>query len=115
MSDQMPAGERRRYDDVYEAVRFVVASEQGRAFLRHMLTECGVFAPSFDGETSAEQLLVNEGRRQIGLQLISWMNVVDPAMFMSAERERIEREKVYTALNSVDEEPELSLEGNSDE
>lgn len=51
-------------------IRFVLSDKRGRAFVRGMLSRCGVFRCSFD-RSSGEATAFREGERNIGLALLA--------------------------------------------
>lgn len=67
---------RRKEERLNEAYRAVLASENGRLVLRDILEKAGVLAPSCfplqnGGFTSGSQTFWSEGRRSVGLELIT--------------------------------------------
>lgn len=49
-------------------LRFVLGTPQGRRVLHRVLSQCGVYRPSFTGNRFGD---FNEGQRNIGLYLLS--------------------------------------------
>lgn len=65
---------------------------RGRRIVWRLLTEAKIYSTSFTGD--AEGTIFNEGRRDMGLQLLSKINEVNPEAYtkMMKEREDYERE-----------------------
>ena len=55
-----------------EEFRVLLQSRAGRAVIWRILEEAGIYRQSFTGD--AEHTFFNEGRRKVGLEIISWFN-----------------------------------------
>ncbi len=66
-------------NDIHSAVDELMGKEHGRVFLRHVLGMCGVFAKTSTSELNTVMYL--EGRRSVGIDIISILNTVDADNF----------------------------------
>lgn len=71
-----------------EDVKSILSTEHGRRFFFRYLTICGVFKSSFTGSSETYFL---EGRRDIGLRLLSDINESNPRAYaaLMEENERV--------------------------
>jgi hypothetical protein len=67
----------------------VLASYEGRAVIWRLISECGVFSSSFTGDVST---YFYEGKRSIGLDIISMIEAVDPHSMAKIRDEAVQRE-----------------------
>ena len=75
-------------------LRGTLKSHQGKEILYELLDRCGVFRISFGSEFTAAQVAYLEGRRSIGLQLLSELLEAAPEAYMQmmlAIKERSDR------------------------
>ncbi len=76
------------------AIRDVMQSEGGRAFVWWVLEQAGIFKVSADisGTPNAElRTYFNEGRRNLGNELVVRLNQVDQELYQEMEREHRNR------------------------
>lgn len=66
-------------------LKFILGTDQGRAFLWKLLGDCGVFKSSFTG--SSETFFL-EGRRDIGLKLLASITRVDPDSYLKMIKQK---------------------------
>ena len=71
--------ERRKND-----LRKILSIPEGRRFYWELLTKAGVFRTSFTGTSTT---YFNEGKREIGLQLLAELMEVKPEAFTQMQRE----------------------------
>lgn len=64
----------------------VLAMPEGRRLLWRLLSEAGVFRTTFTGNS---QTFLNEGRRQIGLLILSEIMQAKPEAFTQMQREYV--------------------------
>ena len=60
------------------AILKLATSDEGQRFIYHLLDLCGVHTVTFTGNSQTFYL---EGRRSIGLEIISLMEAVDPRLY----------------------------------
>lgn len=73
-----------------EALRSILSTFDGRAFLWRLLEECGIYTSSFTGNSTT---FFNEGKRHIGLWTLNEIMEVDPNAYMKMKVEAVERDK----------------------
>lgn len=67
--------EQRAERDLLKALELAMAVPASRVLVRWILEQCGLFEPSFTGNS---ETFYKEGRRSIGLEIIAALNKVDP-------------------------------------
>lgn len=87
--DETAVGERRvtaqqRERDIAAGLGEAMASKQGRAFLHWLLAECGVYKTSFTGNSTT---FFNEGKRDIGLQVLARVTTAHPDAYLTMLKE----------------------------
>ena len=87
--DPAAVGERRvsaqqKERDIAAGLGEVVSTKQGRAFLRWLLGECGVYRTSFTGNSTT---FFNEGKRDIGLQVLARVTGAHPDAYLAMLKE----------------------------
>lgn len=70
-------------------MRYVLAEYRGREFIWDLLSHCGVFRSSFTGNS---ETFFNEGKREIGLKLMSDIIKADVDAYPLMMKENKERE-----------------------
>ncbi len=74
---QQEAEERKEYDKLLDNLRSVMKTEQGRHLVWYFMSLCGIY----DGGASGEEILRQQGRRDIGLAVIGLMHDAEPTMY----------------------------------
>jgi hypothetical protein len=82
MSEDREEGLARRAD---AALAEVMATADGRLWMWRRLAACGVFRSSWDPD--AARMSFNEGRRDVGLQLLADINRICPDQFGPMQKE----------------------------
>lgn len=62
-----------------EDLKWIFSSRAGRRFYWDLMVHCGIFKTSMTGTS---QTFFNEGRRNVGLKLISELNLADPEAYL---------------------------------
>lgn len=62
----------------------LLSTKQGRSWYWHLLGQCGVFVTSFTGNSAT---FFNEGKRQIGLQLVAELTRHFPDHYVTMMKE----------------------------
>lgn len=75
-------------DQELDDLRVILSTHGGRAFIWRLLGKCGVYKISFTGNSTT---FFNEGKRQIGLQLLDEVFEADPNVFTKMQNEAVER------------------------
>lgn len=96
--------ERRELSKNEDAFKYVMGDVRGRNFVWNVLTYAGIFLDSFTGNSHTDY---NEGRRSLGLKLITVLEEVCPKEFItmwhehlvSQEKDRKEDEAIRTNGN----------------
>ncbi len=70
----------------------VLKVPEGRRLIYHILELCGPYRASFCGSDSALAAF-KEGQRDIGLELLSLINLADPAIYLQMQREHLSDQK----------------------
>jgi len=78
---------RRESDDV----KYVLGSQQGRRLLWKYLCEAGVYKTTFTGNSTT---YFNEGRRSLGLQILTDIDEECPELYLLMKQEAKENENV---------------------
>lgn len=61
------------------SIRYVLASKEGRKFYWDLMCDCGIFTIS--AHASGSWTYYNEGKRSVGLKLLSKINDLDPKVY----------------------------------
>jgi len=69
-----------------ERLKDILSKEGGRDFIWRLLTECGNYNTTFTGEPYGTVL--NEGRRQIGLWVLTEIFEADPQAYIHMQSEK---------------------------
>lgn len=69
-----------------EAFKKCFGSEEGKIVLAELVKECGMLRNSFRGNT--DELLFNEGKRNVLLYILAIINVDLPSLLDNLEKER---------------------------
>lgn len=100
------AADRTREEELLD-VRYLLDSKQGRRFLWRYLEQCGIFRTSFTGNS---QTFFNEGKRNIGLMLMSDITEANPERYLDMMREAKERDDARSS-----ERAKVSSDGSHDD
>ena len=68
-----------------EALQFIMSHASGRRFIYRWLGICGLYRSSFTGDNAT---FFNEGRRDIGCQLLAEVVDTDPDMYLTMLKEQ---------------------------
>lgn len=87
--DETAVGERRvssqqREREIEAGLGEALATKQGRAFVRWLLGECGVYRTSFTGNSTT---FFNEGKRDVGLQVLARVTKDHPEAYLAMLKE----------------------------
>lgn len=74
-----------------EELKKILDTYAGRAFIWRILTECKIFSSSFTGDT--EHTFFNEGKRAIGLQVLTEVLQLYPKAFTLMQSEATRRKQ----------------------
>jgi hypothetical protein len=83
-----------------EIFRGIMSVPPGRAWLLKLLKDCGVFHTTFTGEALSTSF--NEGKRSVGVELMSAVLMACPEQFFLAMREQDERTTNPPGRNGYD-------------
>jgi hypothetical protein len=78
-------------DKQHNDIKFILATEQGRRFLWELLSSCGVYRQSADH--SGSWTYFNEGKRSIGLEVLTQITAADPDSYLKMIKES-KKEKI---------------------
>ena len=70
----------------------VLRTESGRRVLWSILSQANVFSLSYTGEVNST--MFNEGKRNVGNELMAHIQQVDVGLFLLMQKENIERMKL---------------------
>jgi hypothetical protein len=73
------------FESAINDMKFILAIEQGRRFIWSMLSDCGIYSESAD--QSGSWTYYKEGRRSIGLKLLSKIMDADPDAYLKMMKE----------------------------
>ena len=87
--DETSVGERRttaqqREREIAAGLGETLATKQGRALVHWLLAECGIYSTSFTGNSTT---FFNEGKRQIGLQVLARVTKDHPEAYLTMLKE----------------------------
>jgi hypothetical protein len=82
---KLEAKNRRRREKELGDIRKILSIPEGRRFYWRVLSKCGVFHSSWTGDVN--QLLVNEGHREIGIIFLDDLLEASPTTFAQLQRE----------------------------
>lgn len=71
-------------ESVVEMFRSVLRTRAGRRLIWWLLDRAGLFATSYTGD---DRTIFREGRRDLGLQVLSWTHRADPEAYVDMLRE----------------------------
>ena len=74
-----------------EDVKWLMGSERGRRVVWNMLEDAKTYQPTFN--TNAMTMARDEGRRSFGLDLLAYVQMTCPDMFVVMLQEGIKRQK----------------------
>ena len=74
-----------------EHTKQVLATKAGRHVLWEVLTLCGIYRTSYDGNET--RTIYNEGRRSVGLELLAEINAVQPHAHVQMLQDAIARDE----------------------
>lgn len=80
------AQKRARQKDIND-VRAILKTPEGRRYLRKLLGKCGIFRSSFTPNSNLTAF--NEGKRDIGLEVLIEINEADGSAFAQMQNEYI--------------------------
>lgn len=75
---------KRARTELLDAARRALANEDARRLFRWVLDKTGLFEQGFTGNSST---FFNEGKREIGLELVALLNEIDPYEFVRLMKE----------------------------
>ena len=75
---------RQARNDLIKAAQAALAHDPTRKLLRWVLDQTGLFDPAFTGNSST---FYNEGKRDVGLNIIALLNEIDPYEFVRLMKE----------------------------
>lgn len=78
-------------DNELNDLKFILATEQGRRFIWAVLSDCGIYTESADN--SGSWTYYKEGKRSIGLKLLSKIMATDPDSYLRMIKES-KKEKI---------------------
>lgn len=73
-----------------EALRQVLSTRAGLDVVWKILEFCNIYDPSFTGNS---QTFFNEGKRYIGLEILRYLDQVDPRAYALMKLNRLDEEK----------------------
>jgi len=76
-----------QHDELMIALRNVMSTSAGRKVVYALLDDCNLFGSSFTGNSQTFYL---EGRRDVGLTLLGWLEEADPTMYPKLLMDNIE-------------------------
>lgn len=80
LDDQdMSRSERRAKKELMDRARRALGNEDTRYLMRWVLEQTGMFKPAFTGNSTT---FFNEGRREVGLEIVGLLNEIDPYEFV---------------------------------
>lgn len=85
---------KRQQDRERNDLLHVLKSAEGQSLVLRLLGFCGVYQ-------TTEASPVAEGRRQVGLRLISIINDADPEMYPKLLQEHLKRQRTYAATEAA--------------
>lgn len=88
VKDRKQQAKSRRFKEK-EELKQLLSTYAGRNFVWRILAECGIYQSSFTG--TAETTFFKEGKRQIGIWLLSEIHSADPTAYARMQTEAIER------------------------
>lgn len=71
-------------DGEIDDLRHILSSVQGRRFIWGLLGKCHVFKTSFTGNSTT---FFNEGKRDIGLRVLAYVNEAGPELYITMMQE----------------------------
>ena len=81
-------------------VKKVLSSAEGRRFIWKLMSEAGVFRTSFTGNS---ETFFNEGKRSMGLLILSEVNLANMGIFSQMQVESVnEQKKLAKQLGELD-------------
>ncbi|HXH24035.1 MAG TPA: hypothetical protein VNI78_02225 [Vicinamibacterales bacterium] len=83
--------EKREDEQAQEDLRELLRHPFGRRHLWRMLQKCHVWRSSF--HPSGQQFAANEGRRSVGVELMSEIIEADPQAWIDMQQERLDEER----------------------
>lgn len=78
-------------DALFNAVRSVMSTAQGREFVWHLLSVAHVFESTF--ATNALTMSFLSGQRDLGLRILALVTEVDQDLYLTMQREAMQREE----------------------
>ena len=84
------------------ALREVLSKPEGRRVLDLILSECGIYHATSSNEQLA--LARENGRRQVGLWLLTQLDAADPTAYQQIMRDRLEQKRMEIAQDLKDRE-----------
>lgn len=83
--DDMTAERERR--EMMLSIQHALTSPETRTLLRWVLQRTGMFDPAFTGNSTT---FYNEGRRDVGLEIVAMLNEIDPYEFVRLMKEGVD-------------------------
>lgn len=81
--------ERKRAERMVNDYKTVMGTVQGRRVLWDILGRAGLYHQSYMGNDKVNDMLVNEGRRSLGLQVLELITAIDENVFIKMQTEAI--------------------------
>ena len=92
----------RRQQRNLAALRDLLSRPEGRRVLDLILSECGIYHATSSNEQLA--LARENGRRQVGLWLLTQLDAADPTAYQQIMRDRLEQKRMEVAQDLKDRE-----------
>jgi len=89
MSNRKLSVEEREYMTLLDDTRRLASLPQGRSFIWHVLSLCELHSSSFTGNS---RTFYNEGKRDVGLNLLQLLEEADPTIYPSLIMERAKKQ-----------------------
>jgi hypothetical protein len=83
------AEEKKAYELLLNNLKATMKTEQGREVIWHILSLCGIY----DGGSTGEEILRQQGRRDIGLSIIGLMHDAEPTMYAELQLKKAKDER----------------------
>ncbi len=94
MKKQKLTKEEREYLNLVSDTRDLLKMPQGKKLLWHILSMCGMYADTFQGNS---RTFYEEGKRAVGLEILSFLEEVDPTFYprmLLEEAKKYEKEEL---------------------
>jgi len=88
--EKRKSNEEIKYDVLVSNTRELMKTSYGKEFVWYILGLCGLYSETFTGNS---QTFYNEGKRSIGLDLLSLLDDADPTIYPRLVIENIDNNK----------------------